>query len=109
MRRSSVGHCFSFRFGAAVALTSLWVGKGDQPWGAAYAGLFAALVSEITCWLWREVNPPPRKRRANLGSGQGRRNEQQIRKVPPLHAARISDLGPTEYVRVRCGCGRAEY
>ena len=56
MRRSTVGHCFSFGFGMAVALTSLWVGKGDQPWEAAYAGLFTALVSEITCWLWRKVN-----------------------------------------------------
>jgi hypothetical protein len=109
MRRSTVGHCFSFGFGLAVALMSLVVGKGDQPSVAAYAGLFTALVSEITCWLWRELNPPPRKRRQDLGSAQVRRHAPQMRKIPPpLYAARISDLGPTEYVRVRCECGRAE-
>jgi hypothetical protein len=61
MSRSSIGHCFSFGFGLAVALTSLWVGNGDDLWAAACAGLFTALGSEITCSLWREVNPPPRK------------------------------------------------
>jgi hypothetical protein len=109
MRRSTVGHCVSFGFGLAVALTSLVVGKGDQLGLVAYAGLFTALVSEITCWLWQEVNPPPRKRRANLGSAQVRRNTQRTQKAPPpLYAARVSDLGPTEYVSVRCECGRAE-
>jgi hypothetical protein len=61
MRRSTLGHSFSFGFGLAVALTSLWVGNGDDLWAAACAGLFTALGSEITCSLWREVNPPPRK------------------------------------------------
>ena len=109
MRRSTVGHCFSFGFGLAAALTGLVVGKGDQLGVVAYAGLFTALGSEITCWLWREVNPPPRKRRVDLGSTQARRNAQRTQKVPaPLYAARVSDLGPTEYVRVTCECGRAE-
>ena len=55
MRRSTVGHGFSFGFSVTVALTSLLVGKGDEPWVVAYAGLFTALVSEITCWLWRKA------------------------------------------------------
>jgi hypothetical protein len=105
----SKDHSLTFGFGLAAALTSLVVGKSDQLQVAAYAALFTALVSEITCWLWCTVNPPPRKRRADLGSAQARRHAQRTQKVPPpLYAARVSDLGPTEYVRVRCECGRAE-
>jgi hypothetical protein len=70
MRRSTTGHCFSFGFGLAVAVTSFAVWNGDQPWVVAYAGLFTALVSETTCWLWRVVNLPSRKRRADLRFAQ---------------------------------------
>ena len=109
MRRSTVGHYFSFGFGLAIAVTSLAVGTGGQLGLAAYAGLLAGLVSEITCWIWREVNPPPPKRRVTVGYAQVRRNTPQTRNLPPpLYAARVSDLRPTEYVRVRCECGRAE-
>ena len=105
--RSIVGHYFCFGFGLAAVVTSLAVGTGGQPWLAAYAGFLTVLVSEITYWIWRKVNPPPRKRRAGVGSAQVRRNTQQTRHVP-LYAARVSDLRPTEYLRVRCECGRAE-
>ena len=107
--RSMVGHYFSFGFGLAAVVTSLVVGNGGQPWLAAYAGLLTVLVSEITCWLWRAFNPPPRKRRAGIRYAQVRRSVQQTQKFPPpLYAARVSDLRSTEYVRVRCECGRVE-
>ena len=107
--RSMIAHCFAFGFGLAAIVTTLVVGQGDQPWLAAYAGLLTVLVSEITSWLWRAFNPPPRKRRADVRYTQARRSVQQTQKFPPpLYAARVSDLRPTEYVRVRCECGRAE-
>ena len=105
--RSMVSHYFSFGFGLVAVATSLVVGNGGQPLLAAYAGLLTSLVSEVTCWIWREVNPPPRKRRAGFGYAQVRRSTQQTRHVP-LYGAHVSDLRPTEYVRVRCECGRAE-
>ena len=107
--RSMIAHCVSFGFGLAAVVTSLVVGNGGQPWLAAYAGLLTVLVFEITCWIWRAVNPPPRKRRTVVRFTQVRRSVQQTQKFPPpLYAARVSDLRPTEYVRVRCECGRAE-
>lgn len=112
--RSMVGHYFSLGFGLTAIGAGLLVGNGGQPWLAACAGVLTALVSEITCWIWREVNPPPRKRRAGVGSTQMRGGGQQTRgstqraRHVPVHAALVSDLGPTEVVLVRCGCGRAE-
>jgi len=107
--RSMVGHYFSLGFGLTAVVASLAVGNGGEPWVAAYAGLLIALVSEITCWIWREVNPPPRKRPASVSATpvRGSTSTQQARRVP-LYAARVSDLGPTEAVQVRCECGRAE-
>ena len=107
--RLIIVHSFAFGFGLAVIVTTLAVGNGGQPWLAAYAGLLTALVSEIASWLWRAFNRPPRKRRAGVRYAQARRSVQQTQKFPPpLYAARVSDLRPTEYVRVRCECGRAE-
>ena len=109
MRRSMVGHCLSFGFGLTATLISLAVGRGGHFGVVVYAGLFTALVFEISCWLWRVVNPPPRKRRAAVGSTQAPPGAQRTWKVPPpLYAARVSDLGPTDCVRLRCECGRAE-
>ena len=88
--RSTVAHYFSFGFGLAAFVTSLVVGNGGQPWLAAYAGLLTALVSEITCWIWRAVNPPPRKRREGVRYAQARRSVEQKQKFPPpLYAARV--------------------
>jgi len=103
--RASIGHFFSFGFGLAAAVTSLTV--GEPWWLAVCAGLLIALVCEISCWVWRKINPAPRKRRAGGNSAQVRPRPQQARPVP-LYAARVCDLRPTEYVRVSCQCGRAE-
>jgi hypothetical protein len=105
--RSMVGHYASLGFGLTATVAILVVGNGSQPWLAAYAGLLIALVFEIGCWIWREANPPPRKRRAGVSPTQARGSTQQARHVP-LYAALVSDLGPTEAVRVRCECGRAQ-
>lgn len=105
--RAMVGHYFSLGFGLTAVVASLVVANGGEPWRAAYAGLSIILVSEITCWIWREVNPAPRKRRASVSSTQARGGTQQARHIP-VYAASVSDLGPTEAVQVRCECGRTE-
>lgn len=105
--RSTVCHYLSFGFGLTAALTSLVAWNGGEPWLAAYVGLLTVLVSEITCWIWREVNPAPRRRRASVSSTQVPGSTQQARHVP-LYAALVSDLGRAEAVRVRCECGRTE-
>lgn len=105
--RSIVSHYFSLGFGLTAVVASLVVGDGGEPWLAAYAGLLIFFVSEITGWIWREVNPAPRKRRASVSSTQMGGRPQQARPVP-LYAAQVSDLGPTEAVQVRCECGRTE-
>ena len=105
--RTMIGHYLSLGFGLTAVVASLLVWNGGEPWLAAYTGLLIILVSEITCWIWREVNPAPRKRRASVRSTQVRGSTRQARDVP-LYAALVSDLGPAEAVRVRCECGRTE-
>src|SRR5579863_4648333 len=105
--RSMVGHYLSLGFGLAAVVVSLLLGTGDQPWLAAYAGLLFAMVCEITCWIWRKLNPAPRRRRAGVRPPQVRAGIQKAKHVP-LYAARVSDLGPAEAVRLRCECGRTE-
>lgn len=106
---SRIAHCCSFGFGVAAVVTCFVAGNGGQPWLAAYTGLLIALVSELTWRIWRAVNSPPRKRRAGVSYAQTRQRVQQTQKFPPpLYTARVSDLRQSEYVRVRCECGRAE-
>lgn len=105
--RSIAVHYFSLGFGLTAVVAGLVVGNGDEPWLAAYAGILFVLASEITCWTWRKVNPAPGKRRSSVSPTQARGSTQQARHVP-LYASQVSDLGPTEAVRVRCECGRTE-
>jgi hypothetical protein len=109
MRRSRVSRCVSIGSGLAVAAAVLVAGGSEVVWLAAFAGLSTALIGEIAGWLWRDTHPRKRRvahRAAAQGAAQQKRPTAPVQ--IPVYAAQVGDLGPNDFVRIECMCGRAE-
>jgi hypothetical protein len=109
MRRSRVSRCVSIGSGLAVAAAVLVAGGSEAAWFAVFAGVSTVLIGEIAGWLWRETHPQKRRgahRAIAQGAAQPKR---QTAPVPvPVYAAQVGDLGPHDFVRIECMCGRTE-
>jgi hypothetical protein len=106
MNRALINHCFSAGSAVAVAATTLAAEAGKDPWLATYLALSAVLACEAAGWLWRQAYPLRPKARRVIQ--RPKPPAQKARTTVPLREARVSDLGPGEFVQVQCVCGRAE-